>query len=115
MEEEKNIENQNLSKEWLKFKQQESAMMQKLHYSKERQIQAQSFFNGAVDLVSAFISAGIIKSEEEAEKKLEVWRRKLAEQWFLWREEYTDSFFDNLRRSKLKPNENNGETNRGKI
>jgi hypothetical protein len=84
--------------------------IQRLHYSKERQVIKTSIFNQAQEW--ARIQLEFKLSDEEIENFIKKWLKKLYHEYKLWDIEFDNLYFQNIqdkKRSQLKDKNNNNE------
>lgn len=76
--------------------------IQRLHYSKERQVIKASIFNQAQEW--ARIQAELGLPDDEIEKLIKKWLKKLYYEYKLWDMEFDNLYFQNIQEKKKSRN-----------
>jgi hypothetical protein len=84
-------------KETTKRKEQQ---IQKLHYSKERQVIKTSLFNQAQEWARLQAELGL--PDNEIEKIIKKWLKKLYHEYKLWDMEFDNLYFQNIKEKKSR-------------
>ncbi|MFZ8802305.1 MAG: hypothetical protein ACO2PO_04840 [Candidatus Calescibacterium sp.] len=95
------MENKNT---WEQIEKQKERQIQRLHYSKERQVIKTSLFNQAQEWARLQAQYGL--SDEEILMLIRKWIKKLYTEWRMWEAEFDSLYFQNLR-SQLSKKINN--------
>jgi len=74
--------------------------IQRLHYSKERQVIKASIFNQANEWARLQAELGL--SDDEIERLIKKWLKKLYYEYKLWDEEFDELYFQNIKEKKGK-------------
>lgn len=72
--------------------------IQRLHYSKERQVIKASIFNQANEWARLQAELGL--SDDEIERLIKKWLKKLYYEYKLWDEEFDELYFQNIKEKK---------------
>jgi hypothetical protein len=72
--------------------------IQKLHYSKERQVIKASIFNQAQEWARLQAELGL--SDDEIEKLIKKWLKKLYYEYKLWDAEFDNLYFQSIQEKK---------------
>jgi hypothetical protein len=95
------MENRNT---WEEIEKQKERQIQRLHYSKERQVIKASLFNQAQEWARLQAQYGL--SDDEILRLIRKWIKKLYTEWKMWEAEFDSLYFQNLR-SQLNKKMNN--------
>jgi hypothetical protein len=76
--------------------------IQRLHYSKERQVIKASIFNQAQEWARLQAEFGL--SDDEIEKLIKKWLKKLYYEYKLWDIEFDNLYFQNIQEKKKSHN-----------
>ena len=87
---------------WEKIEKQKEKQIQRLHYSKERQVIKASIFNQANELARLQAQYGL--ADEEILGLIRKWIKKLYTEWKMWEVEFDSLYFQNLRSQLSKKN-----------
>jgi hypothetical protein len=79
--------------------------IQKLHYSKERQVIKASIFNQANEWARLQAEFGL--SDDEIEKLIRKWLKKLYHEYKLWDMEFDNLYFQNIQEKKERSQSKN--------
>jgi hypothetical protein len=80
---------------WEQIEKQKERQIQRLHYSKERQVIKTSLFNQAQEWARLQAQYGL--SDEEILMLIRKWIKKLYTEWRMWEAEFDSLYFQNLR------------------
>jgi flavodoxin len=76
--------------------------IQRLHYSKERQVIKASIFNQAQEWARLQAELGL--PDDEIEKLIKKWLKKLYHEYKLWDMEFDNLYFQNIQEKKKSRN-----------
>jgi flavodoxin len=76
--------------------------IQRLHYSKERQVIKASIFNQAQEWARLQAELGL--PDDEIEKLIKKWLKKLYHEYRLWDMEFDNLYFQNIQEKKKSRN-----------
>jgi hypothetical protein len=93
------MENRNT---WEEIEKKKERQIQRLHYSKERQVIKTSLFNQAQEWARLQAQYGL--SDEEILRLIRKWVKKLYLEWKMWETEFDSLYYQNLKSQLNKKN-----------